>query len=88
MKSEVGRHREGHLHSSGASNDDWFQFWGAASKKGGGEPILKLHKEGNRREWEPDLEPSSQQPEAQKSAGLITLFLYPAGAVIISENER
>lgn len=53
-----------------------------------GEPILKLHKKGNRSEWEPDLQPSSQQPEAQKSAGLITLFLYLAGAVMISENER
>ena len=53
-----------------------------------GEPILKPHKRGSRSEWEPDLEPSSQQPEAQKSASLITLFLYLAGAVLISANER
>lgn len=88
MKLEVGRRWEGHLRSSGASDDDWVQFCGAASKKRGGEPILKPHKRGRRSEWEPDLEPSSQQPEAQKSASLITLFLYLEGAVLISANER
>ena len=53
-----------------------------------GEPILKPHKRGGRSEWGPDLEPSSQQLEAQKGASLITLFLYLAGAVLISANER
>lgn len=38
---------------------------------------MKAPQEGQQGEWEPDLQPSSQQPEAQKSAGLITLFLYP-----------
>lgn len=53
-----------------------------------GGPILKPHKRGNRSKWEPDLEPSSQQPEAQKRVGLITLFLYLSGAVITSANQR